>query len=384
MAYDFSNTLTTLNSPNSNNESRNLKLAVRVIDVILDSSHLEWDKFGKEQGIGAIKFVPLGLDVDTTDPSTLPVAFPENTGMRLYPLKNEIVFINSSPDYSTANDKETNKGIKYTSPLSIWNTAHHNASPKRGTEEVDLGFNVEEQATINPMQPYPGDLLIEGRHGQSIRFNGTNHDLNPLVDESNKNSPLTIISNGQKETESGIEFISEDINKDASSIYLTSNHTVPLISAQDKRAAFNETPVSSDSYKGKQVIINSGRLYFNSKEEDIHLNSVNNIGLTSKVLGMDAINYIGLDAEKIYLGQRARQTEQHPVIKGDSLEVWLKALTSQLLRVATAMQTAAAPSGPVLSLNKEAPTLIAALKLLEEDINPGGESTLKSKKVYTE
>jgi hypothetical protein len=384
MAYDFSNTLTTLNSPNSNNENRNLKLAVRVVDVILGNSHPEWEKFGKEQGIGAIKFVPLGLDVDTTDPSTLPVAFPENTGMRLYPLKNEIVFINSSPDYSTANDKETNRVVKYTSPLSIWNTVHHNASPKRGTEKVDLGFDVEEQATINPMQPYPGDLLIEGRHGQSIRFNGTNHDLNPLVDESNKNSPLTIISNGQKETESGIEFISEDINKDASSIYLTSNHAVPLISAQDKREAFNEIPVSSDSYKGKQVVINSGRLYFNSKEEDIHLNSVNNIGLTSKVLGMDAINYIGLDAEKIYLGKRARQREQHPVIKGDSLEVWLKALTDQLNRVAIAMQSAANGAGPIVSLVKEAPILIKALKLLEKDINPGGESTLKSKKVYTE
>lgn len=384
MAYDFSNTLTTVNLPNSNNENKNLKLAVRVVDVILDNSHPEWAKFGKEQCIGAIKFIPLGLDIDSTDPSTLPVAFPESTGMRLYPLKNEIVFINSSPDFTTTNDKETNKIVKYTSPLSIWNTVHHNASPTRGTKEVDLGFNIEEQATINPMQPYPGDLLIEGRHGQSIRLNGTNHTLNPLVDESNKNSPLTIISNGQKETESGIEFISEDVNKDASSIYLTSNHSIPLIPAQTKREAFNETPVSSDSYKGKQVIINSGRLYFNSKEEDIHLNSVNNIGLTSKVLGMDAINYIGLDAEKIYLGQRARQTEQHPVIKGDSLEVWLKSLTSQLNRVATAMQSAANGAGPIVSLVKEAPTLIAALKLLEEDINPGGESTLKSKKVYTE
>ena len=384
MAYDFSNTLTTLNSFNSNKEGKNLNIAVRVVDVILDNSHPEWDKFGKEQGIGAIKFKPLGLDIDTTDPSTLPVAFPQNTGMRLYPLKNEIVFINSSPDYTATNDKETNKVIKYTSPLSIWNTVHHNATPERGTVEVDLGFGIQELATVNPMQPYPGDLLIEGRHGQSIRFNGTEHSLNLLVDKGNSNSPLTIISNGQKETESGIEFISEDVNEDASSVYLTSNHSIPLKPAQTKRKAFNDTPVNSDSYKGKQVIINSGRLYFNSKEEDIHLNSTKNIGLTSKVLGMDAINYIGLDAEKIYLGEKARQSEQHPVIKGDSLEVWLKALISQLGRVATAMQIAASPSGPIVSLNKESLTFIAALELLEKDINPGGESTLKSKKVYTE
>ena len=99
---------------------------------------------------------------------------------------------------------------------------------------------------------------------------------------------------------------------------------------------------------------------------------------------MDAINYIGLDAEKIYLGKRARQREQHPVIKGDSLEVWLKALTDQLNRVAIAMQSAANGAGPIVSLVKEAPILIKALKLLEKDINPGGESTLKSKKVYTE
>ena len=235
------------------------------------------------------------------------------------------------------------------------------------------------------MQPFPGDLLFEGRQGQSVRFTGYPHKSNPFVDDENKTLPLTIISNGQIETESGVDHIVEDVNEDYSSIYLTSNHTIPLIPARTKRSSFNDEPTEPNYYKGNQVIVNGGRLYFNAKEEDIHLNAAENLGITSRVVGIDGVDYIGLDAKKIYLGAQARKFEQQPIILGDQLEVFLASLLSSIDRLGGVLSTATTVSGDGLpTVNLEGTALQAVARSLAGQINPNGPSLLKSKKVFTE
>ena len=266
--HDFSNKETFSTSRNEGIQPSDY-VPVRVIDVILDSSHPEWIKYGGNQAVGAIKYSLLGYEIKTDNVETLPVAFPINPNIKTYPLKNEIVFVRSAPGLLSTNVSELSRINYYETSINIWNTRNHNGSPVKGTEEIDLGNNVEEIGDINPLQPFPGDTLLEGRLGQSIRFTGYPHKLNPFVDDSNKNKPLTIISNGQIETESGVEHIVENIDEDFSSIYLTSDHTIPLTPASTKRKAFNDKPVIPASYQGSQVLVNGGRLCFNAKEEDI-------------------------------------------------------------------------------------------------------------------
>ena len=356
----------------------------RVVDVILSDTHPEWDKYSKYNSMGAIKYVQLGTEQDEENPETLSIAFPINSNIRQYPLKNEIVLLIKSPSYASS-EAEYGTITYYETIVGLWNTPNHNALPLKATEEVNLGKGIDELGNINPLQPFPGDVILEGRHGQSVRFTGYPHEKNPYIDEENKTLPLTIISNGQIETESGLEHIVEDVNEDYSSIYLTSNHLIPLTPARTKRSAFTTEPTEPNEYKGNQVVVNGGRLYFNAKEEDIHLNAIGNIGLTSQVIGLDGVEYIGLDANKIYLGVQARKNELQPVILGNQLEILLASLLTSLDRLGGVLSTATTVSGQSLpTVNLEGFALQAVAQSLSGQINPNGPSLLKSKKVFTE
>ena len=72
-------------------------LPARVIDVILDDSHLEWNKLGQSQAIGAIKYALLNSNTDTTDPMLLPAAYPLVNDFKKLPLRNEIVLLVNAP-----------------------------------------------------------------------------------------------------------------------------------------------------------------------------------------------------------------------------------------------------------------------------------------------
>ena len=86
---------------------------------------------------------------------------------------------------------------------------------------------------IKPLLPYEGDTIIEGRFGNSIRFGSTNisdkipkENKNRWSNEGNAGDPIIIIRNGQRTEDinnKGWQHTLEDIDKDASSIYITSN-----------------------------------------------------------------------------------------------------------------------------------------------------------------
>ena len=156
---------------------------------------------------------------------------------------------------------------KYAIPTNnivpLWNHPHHNAYPdteQEGEGDADLGKHFEEQNAINNLQMFPGDVTIEGRYGNSIRLGGTKFDSNEITDSSNNGKPYTLLRNGQVETQDGVDTVVEDVNEDAASIYLLSDHVVKLEQSNVKREAFSNEPDKSDKYKGSQVIINSGRL----------------------------------------------------------------------------------------------------------------------------
>ena len=79
-----------------------------------------------------------------------------------------------------------------------------------------------------------------------------------------------------------------------------SDHKFDLTQANDKRDAWDSEPDKANTYKGNQILLNGGRLFFNAKEEGIFLSAVEGIGLNGKVVGIDGEDYVALDATKVY------------------------------------------------------------------------------------
>ena len=308
-------------------------------------------------------------------------AYQGSTSFKKLPLPGELVKLEKSAGKGSANTPGS-RGTYWIDIVNVWNHPHHSALPdtKQQDWQSDLLGGIQEIKTINPLQPQPGDTSLEGRLGQSIRIGG--YGTHPKV-QGEPQKPIILIRNGQIETDNGIDFIYEDINEDANSLYFVSDHIVKLTPASTKRNSYTTEPKTADQYKGNQVVINGGRLYFNAKEESILLSAKESVGLNAKTLNLDATDYFCVDAKKILLGEKARTASpsvQQPVVLGKQLENWLGALLDTLSSVADAMSTASAVgAGPVTQLNATGPALKATVQSLKAQFK-----IFQSKKVFTE
>jgi hypothetical protein len=353
----------------------------RVVDIVLDENKILYDAKNNRLPVGSIIYQDILTPVDKE--ATLPPAFPLTNGVKQYPLVNEIVLIITGPTPDFQENKSEVLSY-YSSVVNVWGSPHHNALPTQGVDfEFPIGKDIPELKDINPLYPFPGDVLVEGRQGQSIRMGGYKSDKNPFTGTANNGKPFTIISNGQIKTKNGIDPIVEDVNKDANSIYMMSDHIVKITPATRKQVTYDVLPQTSDQYKGNQVLINGGRLYFNAKEDSAFISAKESIGLNAKTLNFDATEYFCVDAKKILLGEKARTASpsvQQPVVLGRQLENWLGALLDSLSTVADAMSTASAiGAGPVTQLNTTGPALKATVQSLKAQFK-----LFQSKKVFTE
>ena len=392
-SYNFhSNAPARVNSGDNNSTSQNQMIPVRVIDVILDDTQQpDWDNLGKSEAIGAIRYAPLTRDTNEEDTSVLPVAYPLVNDFKKLPLKNEIVFLVTAPGNQLDGSK-LNVKTYYNTVVNIWNHPNHAGFPKDTSKELDLGPDIQELTDVNPLQPFPGDIIMDGRQGQSIRLGGFLSPKNILTDNRNTGKPFTILSNGQKEADDPFNPIIEDINEDASSIYLVSDHTVPLEQSRDKTDSYgvpqNPRPDKAKEYRGSQVLVNGGRLYFNAKDEGIFLNSNKYLELQSEYVNIDAEREVSLDAELILLGKavaEAPQSFREPVLLGHQTAVFLNKLLGSVERIAKTMRSAKGYKRiPLAELNNRGKSEVKTLRKLKRDIKPFGSSPLKSKKVFTE
>jgi hypothetical protein len=232
--------------------------AVRILDIILNIDHPKFEELGGYDSLGTIFYTKLDDNTPNQNPSTANIAKPLFTHLKYYPLINEIVLI---LDASSKNIYKGDKKITYYLPqINIWNHPHHNALPSvRGLEseknandykqtengivrrteddstDIKLGDYFREQTNIKPLLPYEGDMIFEGRFGNSIRFGSTN--IGESIPNENKNqwsqvgevgNPIIIIRNGQPENidEKGWVPLIEDSNNDSSIIYMTSNQQI--------------------------------------------------------------------------------------------------------------------------------------------------------------
>tara|TARA_R100000315_G_C5233648_1_gene144720 strand:- start:2066 stop:3217 length:1152 start_codon:yes stop_codon:yes gene_type:complete len=218
---------------------------VRVIDIILDESHSHYLRYGKEESVGTIFWSPISRrNPVVTNLDLFQTAKPLNYSISHYPVPNEILHILGAPS-STYNENNSFDWY-YMPPISIYKDPSSNAYPTdiRGDIGEGSGFYegryFKSNENVRPLRPYEGDIMIEGRFGQSIRFGSTiNNTLtahpNEWSNEGKVGNPITIIRNGQQGNEGyevgnpdkeTFKHILENINEDDSSIYLCSTQQI--------------------------------------------------------------------------------------------------------------------------------------------------------------
>ena len=354
----------------------------RVVDVILDPFHPDYGDLGESQSLNGVFYRELNKATAETGEVPLQFAFCGISEFKKVPLKNEIVRIEQLPSEERQDDTSAQKNY-WTAIVGVWNSPHHNAYPveKQSGEgsSVDLGENFTESDKVPPIQTFPGDVIMESRHGSTLRLGGSKFDSNEFTDGSNDGVPYLIISNGWKEPSNGVDPVIEDINEDPNSIYLGADHKFELEQANEKRDAFDSEPDKADSFKGNQVIINGGRLYFNAKEEGAFISATEMIGLNSKVVGVDGEEYVALDAKKVYLGTDAFK-EKEPVLLGQTSTDWLDDFISQFETLVKGMSTAPpAPPAYVAKMIATSSSIVPLIPTLKNLLKQ-----LHSKKVFTE
>jgi len=382
----------------SSNSPTNAKtLAVRVISIILDESHPLFKEYGSWDSIGTVFFDSISKptfyrpeeDPNSESLSAYPTAKPLFSQQKSFPLINETVYIVSAPslessEYSSADN------YYYISTINLWNSQQHNVLPEqmfnpiisdnqqKTLQQVEAGspqienstnLNVEigktfiPRSNIYPLRPYEGDVIYEGRWGNSIRLGSTVQSQgNSWSNTGTNGDPILIIRNGQyPTTQSPGQYILENLNQDNSSIYFTSTQQLPISGSSTDYTSYTQNPPSlPNQYSGPQILINSGRLILNSVSDHILFSSKKSINLNSiDGVNVDTRGNFVIQSPKIYLGDSEDSLTQ-PVILGDDLVSLLTDILSDLNTLTRSLQNqVGVPVGTPLAPTSLAAQLIA-------------------------
>lgn len=375
----------------------NINATGRVVSIVLDDTHPRYEELGGSKAIGAVEIVEVSSGTTdysiTTKNQNYKVAYPLQPGLKNYPLINEIVYLTSQPT-KKLQVRTGARALYYISIVNLWNHSHHNAIPYAAgsstpensksyqdtalgsinkltdsTGTIKLGEYFQERPNIYPLQPFEGDFIYEGRWGNSIRLTGTAPNKNPWSSEGTQGDAITIIRNGQTDNpnKNGWDFTVEDINTDPSSIYLTTTQKIPLTASSTNYFSYKtDTPTNPDEYVGNQVLLNSGRLIFNTTEDHLMLSSAKSISLSSlTTVNIDASEMI-IQTTKIYLGSK---NAKEPLLLGDTTAALLKDMLNILTKLTEACVLAANGGGPVAPLNGTASKLLPRLQKLAPKID---------------
>ena len=388
----------------------------RVIDIILNNQFPNIEEYGGLNSIGSIFF-----SLNHSSPTSTTLAKPFFPQTSAYPLVNEMVLIFKLPNTGIGQNKH-NESYYYINTISLWNNPHHNAYPnpdkiKRkdrkkddriddykisegstgtqvNTPPTSINLNspsnltqatFEERSNIHPLLPFAGDIIYEGRWGNSIRFGSTaatpdtlNNDWSSFGDNGD---PITIIRNGQNPNNENSGWIptTEQINEDLSSIYATSTQVIDINAKNSNYESYtNNPPTKPDQYNKPQVIINSERLVFNAKEDHVLISAAESIFLgANSSLNFSTKEYI-IDSPSIKLGKDANES----LIKGDVFLSELNAVMTALLKLSNTLSTdliwpLGAPA-PNVAVNTAAVTLTNLITKFQTNIETYKSSNSKT------
>ena len=315
----------------------------RVTDISLNTNSKIFKDAGAWAGIGTIQFQLMDdpSPENNLNKSVTNYAKPLFPQLQNYPLVNEVVAIFKLP----SKQQTAATGIEefyYLNSINLWNHPNNNGVPsefeepntdvndtqnksilqillgnkQRSTPETaTLDFNGNsggqfEETKVNPVLPFAGDNIFQGRFGNNIRLGSTAKTDGKIKNNwsnggDSSGNPIIILKNGQSpnlEDQPGFIPTTENINSDPSSIYLTSTQSIPFEIAISKKKAgegatvpfsniITQTPEDPRIYSGSQVILNSSRLLFNSSADNIMMSS-------QKSVTIEAVKDVGINSQK--------------------------------------------------------------------------------------
>jgi hypothetical protein len=322
-------------------------------------------------------------------------ARPLHSNIKHMPIVGEVVLITKSTG-AYANAISPSQDYYYTAPISVQSSVHHNGIPGVTTMPTNTTSDIRDQnkrqdvidgipnnpkdrlltgdtidsffperLDVYPIQPYPGDVILEGRWGQSIRFGSTVDTTNlfpvyPLWSEGlgKTGNPITIISNGTNPKLKGYNrFTIENPDTDDASIWLTSGQTLRFSPASKTYPSIRSKKINTyrdTQYAGNQILISSERIILNARQNELIGFSKKGIGFSTEgAISLDARNVVESESKRINLGLNAAS----PALLGDKTMLWMKELCGLLTQlideiVSAKYPTAVGPtSGPPINMS---------------------------------
>jgi hypothetical protein len=337
----------------------------KVYAVILNEKSVPaqvWEENGRWDGIGTILYqeynesseIPLE-NLDDASLVNFPTALPLVPNQKYFPLPGEIVLLMPLPSAPSPITNKTEENY-YVSVINAWNSPQFNGL-FLNEDKTLLYDSFNEDSNFRGLQTFEGDYILEGRFGNSIRFGSTNKsgniDLTPWSTNPGelRNNPITLITNQHNFKLPTSDLHVEDINKDGSSVYLSSNQSIPLdignISLSNITA-----PIGVKNYVNSQVVINADRTVISSKSDEVlvfgkagvELYSQGPVYLQSRQVG------ITLQDNTIFLGPSNKSRKTQPVLLGNDTKLLLSNLITDLSSFSSALMTAiVTPEGTTMT-----------------------------------
>jgi hypothetical protein len=379
-------------SPYSNpvSFSKEILSIKRVIDIILDQNHPKFKEYGEWASIGLVLAEEITSPTNNKSNAVIPI-YPLFPNIKQYPLINELIITLVLPSTELETNLTSTRQY-YFPPLNVWGSQHHNAIPgvsnpppsqrkdyqqteagsvrkvTDGGTEIKLGDTFVEQLNINPLQPFEGDHILEGRFGNSLRFGS-----------SKGKDPITKIRNGQgPQTNEGWINIEENIQEDKASIYLTSTQQIPLQPNTFNYNSYSTPPESVNQYSKPQILLNSGRIVLNANQNHILLSAAKSINLNSQdSVNIDSKNKVVINSPQIYLGGK---DATEPILLGNKTIDLLRDTLTAFQSILNQLQILQSlpPGAPFASLNVQAAisnqTISKALASLETLKSPNNKT----------
>ena len=309
-------------------------------------------------------------------------ARPLDLNIKNIPIVGECVMIKKAP---TSYNAALSTGIEYyyTNPISIQSSVHHNGIPgiskfiakpsptqtqenntetsdgipnktnKQKEDELTIDKYFPERKDVYPLQPYTGDVIFEGRWGQSIRMGSTvdlrrTYPVKPKWgDECDpEGNPIIIISNGTNpKNKTYNEFIIENPDTDDASLWLSSGQQVKFTPASDYAPSMQSKKIDffkQKEYGGNRALIASDSIILNARNDELIGFSKSGIGLaTDNKVTIDGKQMIEAESSRINLGINAVS----PALLGDRTMDWLKSLCSAISEMMVQITNIVHPTG---------------------------------------
>ena len=256
-----------------------------VVDVIVNDNHPEYSMDG--YNVGAIKFRLLQDNVYRHE-HTLHWAFPLESNFTDYPLLHEVVEIYSylGRFYYSNKINVTSRvtaqpvfGIneELSPPVSPDDAATNRRNAQGNPikqSKFSLGASFTDDGGVYRLRNDEGDIILEGRSGQSIRFGSSRTENGVFPSENSEQAPNMLFRVGpSQENLPTIKFglVQEDIDFDLTSLWLTSDQIIPLTVATSENSDVNYVSNQNppDSFSGAQIVANTGQFIVNTKQGPI-------------------------------------------------------------------------------------------------------------------